>query len=57
MTFLLDDEFFDGRDSHTFVCLVAKLYRTLCNRVDCSLLDSFVHGIFQARILEYVAIC
>ena len=29
---------------------------TLCNPVDCSLLGSSVHGIFQARILEWVAI-
>ena len=29
---------------------------TLCNPFDCSLLGSSVHGIFQARILEWVAI-
>ena len=29
---------------------------TLCNPMDCSLLDSTVHGILQARILEWVAI-
>ena len=29
---------------------------TLCNAVDCSLSDSSVHGILQARILEQVAI-
>ena len=28
----------------------------LCDPVDCSLSGSFVHGIFQARILEWVAI-
>ena len=28
----------------------------LCNRMDCSLLGSSVRGIFQARILEWVAI-
>ena len=28
---------------------------TLCNPMDCSLLDSSVHGILQARILEWVA--
>ena len=27
---------------------------TLCDPMDCSLLDSSVHGIFQARILEWV---
>ena len=29
---------------------------TLCNPMDCSSLGSSVHGILQARILEYVAI-
>ena len=28
----------------------------LCNPMDCSLPDSSVHGIFQVRILEWVAI-
>ena len=28
----------------------------LCDPVDCSLPDSFVHGIFHARALEWVAI-
>ena len=38
------------------VCLVTWLYPTLCDPMDCSPLDSSVHGIFQARILEWVAI-
>ena len=29
---------------------------TLCDPMACSLLDSSVHGILQARILEWVAI-
>ena len=29
---------------------------TLCDRMDCSLPHSSVHGIFQARVLEWVAI-
>ena len=29
---------------------------TLCGPMDCSLLGSSVHGIFQARLLEWVAI-
>ena len=37
-------------------CLVAKLCLTLCDPMDCSLLGSSVHGILQARILEWVAI-
>ena len=36
--------------------LVAQLYLTLCDLMDCSLPGSPVHGIFQARILEWVAI-
>ena len=35
---------------------VAQSCPTLCNPVDCSLPGSSVHGILQARILEYVAI-
>ena len=35
---------------------VAQLCPTLCNPKDCSLPGSSVHGIFQARILEWVAI-
>ena len=40
----------------TEYCLVTKLYSTLCNPMDCSLRGSSVHGISQARILEWVAI-
>ena len=36
--------------------LVTKSYRTLCHPMDCSRPASSVHGIFQARILEWVAI-
>ena len=35
---------------------VAQSCPTLCNPMDCSLPSSMVHGIFQARILEWVAI-
>ena len=35
---------------------VTQLCPTLCNPVDCSLPGSFLHGILQARILEWVAI-
>ena len=37
-------------------CLVAHSCPTLCNPMDCSLPGSSVRGIFQARILEWVAI-
>ena len=35
---------------------VAQLCLTLCDPVDCSLPGSSIHGIFQARVLEWVAI-
>ena len=35
---------------------VIQLCQTLCNPMDYSLPGSSVHGIFQARILEWVAI-
>ena len=35
---------------------VAQLYLTLCDPMDCSPPGSSVHGILQARILEWVAI-
>ena len=37
------------------LCLVAQLYLTLCDPMDCSLPGSSVHGILQAGILEWVA--
>ena len=37
-------------------CSVAKSGLTLCNPVDCNLPGSSVHGILQARRLEWVAI-
>ena len=33
-----------------------QLYLTLCDPMDCSPLDSSVHGILQARILAWVAV-
>ena len=39
-----------------FCFLVAKLCLTLCNSIDCSPPGSSVHGISQARILEWLAI-
>ena len=38
------------------MCSVSQLCLTLCNPMDCSLLGSSVHGIFQAGILEWVEI-
>ena len=37
-------------------CSVAKLCPSLCDPVDCSPPGSSVRGIFQARILEWVAV-
>ena len=36
--------------------LVSQSCQTLCNPMDCSSPGSSVHGILQARILEWVAI-
>ena len=36
---------------------IAQSRPTLCNPMDCSSPGSSTHGIFQARILEWVAIC
>ena len=38
------------------VCACAQLCPTLCDPMDCSTPGFFVHGIFQARILEWVVI-
>ena len=42
-----------------FMCLCAQSHQscpTLCDPLDCSLPGSSVHGTFQARILEWIAI-
>ena len=55
------DHFFDSILSSILACDCmhdAKLLQscqTLCNPMDCSLSGSSVHGIFQVRILEWVA--
>ena len=53
--------FFKKMFFNRFVCvcvcvLVAQTCLTLCNPLDCSPPGSSVHGILQARILEWVAI-
>ena len=49
-----------GRKLHSeFLCEVSEVAQscpTLCHPMDCSLPGYSVHGIFQARILEWVAI-
>ena len=41
---------------HCAMQLLAQLCLTLCDPMDCSMSGSSVHGIFYARILEWVAI-
>ena len=41
--------------SFAVLCLVTQSCLTLCDPMNCSLPDSSVHGILQARILEWVA--
>ena len=48
--------FFTVQLSHPYSSEVVQSCLTLCDPVDCSLLGSSVHGIFQARVLEWVAI-
>ena len=38
-------------------CMLAQSCLTLCDPMDCSPSGSSVHGIFQAKILEWVATC
>ena len=46
----------DVTDRLSKLVLVAQSCPPLCNPMDCSLPGSCVHEIFQARILEWVAI-
>ena len=41
---------------YTAMCVHAHSCPTLCDPLDCSMPGSSVHGIFQARILKWVAI-
>ena len=42
--------------SYCLPCMCAQSCLTLCNSMDCSPPDSSVHGIFQERTLEWVAV-
>ena len=49
----------DMTDKHTLLCMRAKLLQsclTICDPTDCNSPSSSVHGILQARILEWGAI-
>ena len=50
------DIIWDKLSSAPCLCLVTQACLTLCDPVDCNLPGSFVHGIIQAKILEWVAI-
>ena len=43
-------------ESHCMRAKSLQLCPTLCDPMDCSLPGSSVHGILQARVLEWVAI-
>ena len=45
-----------GMGVGTHVHSIAQLCPTLCNPMDCNPPNSFVYGIFQSRILDWVAI-
>ena len=45
-----------GMETLISLSVCAQLCLMLCNTLDCSPPDSSVQGIFQARILEWVAI-
>ena len=49
--FVTDSIFLDNEESE-----VAQPCPTFCDPMDCSPPGSSVHGIFQARVLEWVAI-
>ena len=44
------------KDAWNMCVLVAQSCPTLCNSMDCSSPGSCLHGLLQARILEWVAI-
>ena len=46
----------EKRVNYPCMCSAAQSSLTLCNPMDCSLPGFSVHEIFQARILEWVAI-
>ena len=50
------DKFWTYKQDNYIFCEVAQSCPTLCNPMDCSLPASAIHGIFQARVLEWVAI-
>jgi len=45
-----------GKEDSVPACSVPQMHLTFCDPIDCSPPGSSVHGIFQARILEWVAV-
>ena len=52
----LVDKLCYGPEMMIYSCMHAQSCLSLCDPTDCSPPDSFVHGIFLARILEWNAI-
>ena len=46
--------FIPGKSNHQIESEVAQSSPTLCDPMDCSLSGFSVHGIFQARVLEWI---
>ena len=46
--------FIPGKPNHQIESEVPQSSPTLCDLMDCSLSGSSVHGIFQARVLEWI---
>ena len=54
-SFIINDRLIKGIH-YIHVCLVTQLHLTLCDPMDCSPPGASVHGILQARTLQWVAI-
>ena len=46
----------NSENLYTYMCSIAQSCLTLCGPMDCTLPGSSAHGIFQARISEWVAV-
>ena len=52
----MEDGLISGQHNRKMKVLSRSVLSSLCDPMDCRLLGSSVHGILQARILEWVAI-
>ena len=55
ITAVKSELFLEKYDVCVCVCSVTQLCPSVCDPMDCSLPGSSVHGIYQARLLEWVA--